>query len=200
MLILVLLAHPNPDSFNHAIAHTTVATLHTLGHTVLLHDLYAEHFDPVLPGPEIPRTATLDATIAQHCAELTAADGIVVVHPNWWGKPPAILAGYVDRVFRPGMAYAFVEQDDGSGVPVPLLKAHKALVFTTANTLPERERAVFGDPLESFWCRCVFGLCGVQQVYRRTFTVVVSSTLEQRQAWLDEVATMVQQHFGQETL
>lgn len=197
MHILIILAHPNPDSFNHAIAHTAVATLRSLGHTVVLHDLYAEAFDPVLPGAEILRGAVLDATIACHCDDLIAADGIVIVHPNWWGKPPAILAGYIDRVFRPGLAYAFIEDDDGSGVPMGLLKAHIALVFTTANTPAAREQAVFGDPLELFWVRCVFGLCGVEHVYRRTFSVVVSSTPEQRQGWLNEVVSTIGVHFGQ---
>lgn len=196
MHILVILAHPNPNSFNYAIAHTVVDALHSYSHTFVQHDLYAEAFDPILPGAEIPRDATVDATIARYCDDLTSADGIVIVHPNWWGKPPAILAGYIDRIFRPGRAYAFAEQDDGSGVPIGLLKANTALVFTTSNTPATRELAVFGDPLDLFWTRCVFGLCGVERVYRHTFSVIVSSTPEQRRSWLDEVAAMVKLHFG----
>jgi putative NADPH-quinone reductase len=197
MRILVILAHPDPNSFNHAIAHTTITTLRSLSHTVVLHDLYAEEFAPLLPHAEILSDVALDARIAHYCADLLSADGVVVVHPNWWGKPPAILAGYIDRVFRPGLVYAFPEQDDGSGVPIGLLKACVALIFTTSNTPAEREQAIFGDPLEPFWTRCVFGLCGVQQVFRHNFSVVVSSTLEQRQGWLNEVASTIVLHFGQ---
>ena len=90
MNILLLLAHPTPGSLNHAIAAECRATLLSMGHRVQYHDLYAEHFDPILPGEEVPKTAALDNVIAQHCRELSEADGIVVVHPNWWGQPPAI--------------------------------------------------------------------------------------------------------------
>ena len=124
--------------------------------------------------------------IEKHCRELRAADGIVIVHPNWWGQPPAILKGWIDRVLRPGVAYRFEEGDSGEGVPVGLLKASAALILNTSNTPDEREHAVFGDPLEALWKRCIFGLCGVRTVRRRMFSVVVTSTPEQRHRWLLE--------------
>jgi NAD(P)H dehydrogenase (quinone) len=73
---------------------------------------------------------------------------------------------------------------------VGLLKAKAALVFTTSNTPRERELAVFGDPLETLWKNCIFGLCGVPMVMRKNFAVVVTSTPAQRQAWLEEVREM----------
>jgi NAD(P)H dehydrogenase (quinone) len=54
--------------------------------------------------------------IELHCREIADVDGIIV-HPNWWGQPPAILKGWVDRVLRPGVAYRFLEGDAGEGVP-----------------------------------------------------------------------------------
>ena len=120
-----------------------------------------------------------------------AADGIVVVHPNWWGQPPAILKGWIDRVVRPGVAYTFEEGDSGEGVPVGLLRARTAVVLNTSNTPPGREQDVFGDPLEVIWRRCVFDLCGVRDVRRRTFGVVVTSTAEERARWLGEVEELV---------
>ena len=60
-------------------------------------------------------------------------------------------------------------------------------MFNTSDTPAERETAAFGAPLESIWKRCIFDLCGVKRVERRMFGVVVTSTLEQRQAWLAEV-------------
>jgi putative NADPH-quinone reductase len=112
------------------------------------------------------------------------------VHPNWWGQPPAILKGWIDRVVRPGVAYRFDEGDSGEGVPIGLLKAQAALVLNTANTPAEREQSVFGDPLEALWKRCIFDLCGVPRVERRMFGVIVTSTLEQRQQWLREAADL----------
>ena len=69
------------------------------------------------------------------------------------------------------------------------------MVFNTANTPEEREREVFGDPLETLWKKCIFDLCGVRTVHRRTFTVVVTSTPQQRQEWLAEVRATVERHF-----
>lgn len=195
MSILVILGHPNPESFNHAIARTAADELRRLGHEAILHDLCAEGFDPVLPAREVPDDADLDAVVAAHCRELADAEGIVIVHPNWWGMPPAALKGWIDRVFRPGVAYRFVEGDGGEGVPEGLLKARAALVLNTANTDPDRERDYFGDPLDRIWRQCIFALCGVENVHRRTFAVVCTSTLEDRRRWLAEVREMVRQCF-----
>jgi len=68
-----------------------------------------------------------------------------------------------------------------------LLKAKAAIVFNTSNTAVDREQNVFGDPLETIWRNCIFGLCGVTNFYRRTFGIVVTSTEAQRQNWLEEV-------------
>jgi putative NADPH-quinone reductase len=195
MRISVILGHPQAGSFNHAVARCAVDQLRANGHQTDFHDLYAEGFDPILPAAEIADGAPLPAEIAAHCEEISAADGIVIVHPNWWGQPPAVLKGWVDRVVRPGVAYRFREGDDGEGIPVGLLKAKAALVFNTANTPPEREAAVFGDPLERLWKDCIFGLCGVSQVHRETFTVVVTSSVDQRKQWLGRVAAAIDAQF-----
>jgi NAD(P)H dehydrogenase (quinone) len=194
--VSVILAHPNPHSFNHAIANAAAATLRSLGHVAVVHDLCAEKFDPLTTAPELDSAAGLPPLIHYHCEELKRVDGVIFVHPNWWGQPPAILKGWVDRVLRPGVAYKFLEGDSGEGVPVGLLKARQAVVFNTSNTTPERERAVFGDPLETIWLNCILGLCGVESVTRKTFSVVVTSTEEERHAWLEEVVKTVAEAFG----
>ncbi|MBN2238954.1 MAG: NAD(P)H-dependent oxidoreductase [Dehalococcoidales bacterium] len=195
MKISVILGHPDTSSFNHAIAETVVKTLKAGGHEVWFHDLYREEFPPLIPAEEIPREVDLPEIIAAHCREIAEADGIIIVHPNWWGQPPAILKGWIDRVIRPGVAYEFLEGDSGEGTPAGLLKAGTALVFNTSNTYPDREREVFGDPLETIWKNCIFGLCGVTNFCRHTFGVIVTSTPEQRTAWLEEVAVIVNRHF-----
>lgn len=195
MSVSVILAHPDRGSFNHAIASVCVTTLLAHGHRVNFHDLYAERFDCVLPFAEIPRDVTLSPDIELHCSEISAASGIVIVHPNWWGQPPAILKGWVDRVIRPGVAYDFLEGDNGEGVPRGLLNARSALVFNTSNTSTERERSVFGDPLELIWKNCIFDLCGVHDFYRRTFGIVVASTEAERKAWLAEVSRTVAERY-----
>ena len=187
MRISVILAHPDPESFNHALAQTVVDTLKANGYRVFFHDLYQEKFDPRLNLEEVAKDAILPAVIRKHCDEIAAASGIVIVHPNWWGQPPAILKGWVDRVIRPGVAYEFMEGDSGEGIPNGLLKARAALVFNTSNTESEREKDVFGDPLETIWKNCIFGLSGITNFHRRMFNVIVTSTEDQRKDWLNDV-------------
>ncbi len=197
MNILLLLAHPGVSSFNHALAETVRAELARLEHTVWFHDLYQERFDPVLPEDEVSKCARLPDAIAEHCRELAAADGIVIVHPNWWGQPPAILKGWVDRVVRPGVAYAFLENDEGEGVPHGLLRAKAAVVLNTSNTAPDREARVFGDPLDTLWRNCIFGLCGIDTVYRETYSIVVTSSGAQRAQWLERTRALLRRAFPQ---
>lgn len=195
MNVSIILAHPSPGSFNHAIAAIARAKLAALGCNVWLHDLYAERFDPCLTASEIPREASLPHGIAKHIEEITAADGIVIVHPNYWSRPPAILCGWVDRVLRAGRAYTFVPDGKGGGKPVGLLKARAALVINTANTPQEKEVELYGDPLDILWRKVVFGLCGVPVVERLVFTPVITSTLAQRQTWLSMVNEAVDRCF-----
>lgn len=195
MRVLTILAHPHPGSFNHAIAEAAVAALEAGGHEIVFHDLYAEGFDPLLSSNEIPKGARIDEALARHCRDLAEAEGIIVVHPNWWGMPPAILKGWVDRVVRPGVAYEFLEGDSGEGVPRGLLRARKALVFNTTNTGAKREQEAFGDPLQTLWKNCIFGLCGVEDFSRKSYGVVVTSTEAERRAWLDDVRQRVGECF-----
>jgi NAD(P)H dehydrogenase (quinone) len=196
----VILAHPDPKSFNHAIARTVVEQLERNGHGVFLHDLYGENFDPLLTDKEILKDVLLPTVIRNHCEEIGHAEGIVIIHPNWWGQPPAILKGWIDKVIRPGTAYEFLEGDSGEGIPSGLLKAKAAVVLNTSNTQPERERNTFGDPLETIWRNCIFALCGVGTFYRRTFSVIVTSTEDQRKEWLDEVRLTIDRFFPREDI
>jgi NAD(P)H dehydrogenase (quinone) len=193
--VSIILAHPAPGSFNHAIASAAAEALRASGAQVVLHDLYAENFVPIYSTAELARDAVLPPAIEKHCREIGDADGIVIVHPNYWSRPPAMLCGWVDRVLRPGRAYRFVPDGKGGARPEGLLKAKAALVFTTANTPDEVERSVYGDPLETHWCKVVFGLCAVP-VVRRSFSSVIVSTPDQRTAWLGEVRRLVSEKLG----
>lgn len=189
----IILAHPKSGSFNHALAEVARKTLVHAGWQVCYHDLYVEGFDPLLPPDELVRGAVLPPEIQRHCEEIVSADGVVFVHPNWWGQPPAILKGWQDRVLRMGLAYKFVVNDKGEGVPVGLLAAKWAVVLTTSNTPAEKEAAMFGDPLQNLWTRCVLEFCGVKQVIRRNYDVVITSTPQQRSDWLQDAASLVMQ-------
>lgn len=195
MKISVILGHPKKESFNHAISGMIVHTLKNNKHEVIFHDLYDEKFDPLLPQDEITSDVELNPVIKKYCNEISETEGIVIVHPNWWGHPPAILKGWVDRVLRMGIAYKFGETESGEGIPLGLLKAKTAIIFNTSNTPDEKEIEAFGDPLETFWKKCVFNFCGIKNVYRKNYSVVVMSTLEQRKLWLKDVEKIINEHF-----
>jgi len=197
MKISVILGHPYNKSFNHAIAETVLTTLQSNGHTVLFHDLYQENFNPLVSPGELAGEG-FEPAVQAHQEEIRQADGIVIVHPNWWGQPPAILKGWVDRVLWNNVAYAFDENDNGGGVPEGLLKVKSALVFNTSNTPAEREEKVFGDPLDRIWKKCIFDFCGVRNVYRVMFRVIADSTEEERTQWLKEVERIVNRYYPRE--
>lgn len=195
MKVSVILGHPYAESFNAAIARVAADTLNANGHSVLFHDLYAEKFDPVMTGREQVCDDADDTLVALHQKEIKEADGIIIVHPNWWGQPPAMLKGWVDRVLRENIAYTFPLDDNGGGLPIGLLKAGGALVFNTSNTPEKREDEAFGDPLERIWKDCIFDFCGVTNVERKMFRVMVNSSQEQRENWLAEVKVVIDKYF-----
>lgn len=195
MKISVILGHPYENSFNTAIAETAVTTLKHNGHVVMFHDLYQENFNPILTDKELISDITEDELVLCHQKEIKEADGIIIIHPNWWGQPPAILTGWVDRVLRENIAYAFSDDDNGGGIPIGLLKAKMGLVFNTSNTPMERENSVFGDPLERIWKDCIFNFCGVTIFDRIMFRVIADSTSVDRTEWLNEVRASVNKYF-----
>lgn len=183
----VYLAHPRPGSFNHAVYNTVVRHLRDLGCEVLAHDLYAEKFAPELTADETDTvrsaTHTHDAQVALHRAEVATLDALVFVHPNWWGMPPAVLAGWVQRVLAPGVAYKLGTPE---GEPEGLLRAGRALVLNTSDTPADREEAEFGDPLQRIWASCILPYAGVGDVRRFVFRTLTDSSDETRASWLHQ--------------
>lgn len=207
MIVLSIIAHPRRDSFCHALSGKVRSVLEGAEHIVRHRDLYAEGFDPVLraeeaysigDGLEDALERSSDPIVQSHREDLRSADGLLIVHPNWWGKPPAILAGWIDRVFVPGVAYRLETAD---GLPSGLLSITSALVLNTSDTHAEREERDLGDPLESIWGRCVLPYNGVSGYgvsgYRRqVFRPVVDSSPSQRGIWLAEAGHIASSTFA----
>lgn len=190
MKVLVIIGHQKKGHFCHAITTAAIEELEAAGHQVIFHDLYEEQFDPILPDEEIGNDAVVDPTVRQHIAEVLDVDGYIIVHPNWWGQPPAILKGWIDRVIRQGDVYRF-----GPDGVTGQLGGKTALVLTTSNTPRDVEIKFFGDPLENLWKACVFNFCGLEDFHRRNFESMVLSTPEQRKEWLADVRTLVKKCF-----
>lgn len=197
MHVSLILAHPKRGSLNHALAGAVGEELRTLGHAVAYHDLYAEGFDPILPEGEMWGKPSRDPLVERHRGEITLAGGMVLVHPNWWGQPPAVMKGWVDRVLVPRVAYEFAPDDpSGGGAPAGLLRTEWAVILNTTDTPRERELEEFGDPLEGLWRDCILRYCGVERFERRVFGVVATSTDEERAAWLEEARSIVRLRLG----
>jgi NAD(P)H dehydrogenase (quinone) len=194
MKIVVVLGHPNSDSFNGAIARTAVQTLRAAGHEVAFHDLYRDGFDPILTMEEIAAAEVADPQVKTYCHDVANADGLVIVHPNWWGQPPAMVKGWLDRVLRYGVAYVF-EKKNGEEIAVGLLKAGKVLVFNTCMTSEDADESHYGDPLGNLWKNCVASFCGIKEFHRRNYRMVQAVPEEQRTAWLDDVDKLVGELF-----
>jgi putative NADPH-quinone reductase len=102
MNALLVVAQPSKTSLSHAMLAVAAETLVSRGYACTAHDLYAECFNPVQPVAEAGNTVSDDPLVELHCRELREADLILVFHPNWWSQPPAIMKGWIDRVFRLG--------------------------------------------------------------------------------------------------
>ncbi|MBT2646684.1 NAD(P)H-dependent oxidoreductase [Bacillus sp. ISL-34] len=136
---LVVYAHPYSESLNHSILETTVKALKKNGHEVVVRDLYALDFQPVLKPED---TAAMKAgktpdDIKTEQEFISEAEAITFIYPIWWTGLPAILKGYVDRVFAFGFAYSAGEE----GV-IKLLKGKKGLIINTHGTPNEVYDAV----------------------------------------------------------
>jgi putative NADPH-quinone reductase len=106
--VLLVHCHPVPESFSHALRVAVQAGLSRAGHAVDLLDLYAEEFRPALSEAERRRYHDVPANLAgieDHVARLRAADALVFVYPTWWYGLPAILKGWLDRVWVPGATF-----------------------------------------------------------------------------------------------
>ncbi len=185
MKALVLYAHPNPQSFNHAVLETVRESLAASGHEVSVRDLYALGFDPVLKAEDFAkmRSGETPADIAAEQGFIREADLVVVVSPVWWFGLPAILKGYVDRVFSYGFAYRY-----GKGGLEPLLKGKKAFVFhTTGGEESAYEQYGFRSALQKVVDDGIFGFCGMEMAGRHFCFAVPSASEESRKAMLQAV-------------
>lgn len=109
MRVLIVFAHPCRESYGAALLATARESLLRVGHEVEVIDLYAENFDPVLSTEDwaeyVSNTDRLIARVAPHVAALRRAEGLVFVYPTWMYGPPAILKGWMERVWLPGVAF-----------------------------------------------------------------------------------------------
>ena len=183
MDVLVIACNPRPRSLTHVIADRVENAIKRAGHFGTSHDLYREGFDPVLREAELRQQFSFDEQVQAYVRELEKAAGLVIIHPDWWGQPPAMLKGWVDRVFRPGVAYELEGEEFMPAHPAPLLGGKRALVLCTTDLAPTRE----AHPIETIWRENVFRFCGIEDFRFLLLPETSTAPRGARKRWLDLV-------------
>jgi NAD(P)H dehydrogenase (quinone) len=153
------MAHPLKDSLNATLAEAAASALRKGGHDVRIRNLYEQDFQPVLTADE------LNSFDAQHAAESTAAETeellaaeiLILVFPTWWFGFPAMLKGWFDRVWAPGIAY---DEVPDTGALIPRLHGLKhTIAITTLGSPWWVDRLVLRQPVRLILKRAVLGFC-----------------------------------------
>lgn len=190
----VILAHPARGSLNAAIAATYQDAVTALSHEVIVRDLYRMRFDPCLRAPEIPgpRPPRFRPDVVRERALLADVDVFAFVYPLWFNAPPAILKGYVDRVF--GMGFGFTPVFGGMK---PSLEGRQLISFTTSGA-PDfwmRDTGALST-LTRLFDTHLAGTCGVTVADHVHFGGMVSGlTQEAIDEVLGKVRTAAKAHF-----
>lgn len=177
MNILIIYAHPNPNSFNHAILEELTRGLSMGAHSYTVIDLYKENFDPVFdmdPANEVK--------LKDYRELIKQAEHLIFVYPAWWYGTPAILKGFIDKVFVPGFAYS----NEGK-LPKGLLAGKSAWVVYTINSPSWFVKLVRGSIEWKAMKDAFLNYCGFRRVKRMMFAGIKSNTMKERKKWLDYI-------------
>jgi NAD(P)H dehydrogenase (quinone) len=191
--LLLVLAHPIEDSFTAAVAETAREALLANGHTIDWLDLYREDFDPRLSKAE--RASYFadpydSSAVSRLVAQLAAAEGLILVFPQWWFGFPAILKGYFDRVFAPGLAF----EHGNAGILPRLTNIRLLFALTTTGSPWWVARLIMGDPVRRILKRVIAPLCAKRVRFRMvSLHDMDRAPAEKRRAHLDRIRRLMSQ-------
>lgn len=189
MKTLIIFAHPNPASFNAAILGAVKEELEKKGVETRIKDLYAMNWNPVLGAGDFQRllAGNVPEDIAREQADISWADQLILISPVWWFSIPAILKGYVDRVFSMGFAYEYAEIG-----PRGLLSGKKVKIITTSGALEEHDKHTgMTGSIKASVAGGIFGFCGFDEIKYKNCYGVPSVTDPERQKMLLEIKEFV---------
>jgi NAD(P)H dehydrogenase (quinone) len=183
---LVIYTHPNAKSFCHAILDTVVSTLSERGDDVVVSDLYEKNFSPVLAASDFiafGKGEKAAADIRKEQELVTRADNLIFIYPTWWFNRPAMLQGWIDRVFSRGFAF---NADDGFEA---LLSGKSCNLFVTYGGAEKDIAAALGsvDAAMSGMTIGTLALVGIDPIKPSYFFEVPTVPDEQRHSMLDQV-------------
>jgi NAD(P)H dehydrogenase (quinone) len=161
MRVLVIFCHPDKVSLGSTLHITVIEALSASGHTVTDLDLYGEGFDPVFSLEDrinYNDTPKYRELVEHYASQLAAAEALVVIYPTWWFGMPAMLKGYFDKVWAPGVAY---DVRPGGVVDTSRLShIRRVAVVTTYGGTWLFIRIFMGDPARRLFTRGIRHLCG----------------------------------------
>lgn len=190
--IAVILGHPDSGSFSSSLARAYAEGARDRGAVVREIDLAQLTFDPVLRhGYSAPQALEPDLLEAQEA--IRWADVLVFAYPTWWGVTPALLKGFIDRVFLPGFAFKYREN---SRFWDKLLAGRSARLLVTMDTPGWYYRWVVGQPGHRMMRRSTLGFSGVKPVRISRFGAVRGSTPDTRRRWLERARALGQRDAG----
>lgn len=190
MRVLVIHAHPEPTSFNRALATTAVQALAEAGHEVDLIDLYASGYRPTMSTAERrayeTETPVIDEVVADHARLVRRAEALVFVYPTWWSTLPAMLKGWMERTLVMGVAF---QLDERTRRVRPMLTGVRTIVGITTYGSPQRYVRIVNDNGRRTLTRSLRGCTGWRTRTRwlGMYELDTSSDAERRQ-FLERVA------------
>lgn len=184
MNTLIIYANYKENSFTAAIRDTISDILHQNGHQIVVRDLYEMKFNPILSKEDLE---SLDKNIfpvdiMREQKFITWSDLMIFVYPIWWSGMPAILKGYIERIFTPGFAFEYSENG-----PVPLLKDKKLILINTSGSKRVFQQEKRKEALDIITKDCIFGICGMDIVEHKYFESVSLVSKEIREGYMQEV-------------
>ncbi|MCP1300889.1 NAD(P)H-dependent oxidoreductase [Chryseobacterium sp. S0630] len=181
--IAIINGHPNKDSFNFGVAEAYRLGAVEAGAEVkeiVIRDL---NFNPNLQFGYQKRME-LEPDLLKAWEIIQWADHLVWIHPVWWGGFPALMKGFIDRLFLPGMAYKYRENSVWWD---KLLKGKTAHIITTLDQPGWYYRLFFGRPSVNQLRKSILEYCGVKPVKVTYIGIIRNSKEEQRSKWLRKV-------------
>ncbi|WP_261305488.1 NAD(P)H-dependent oxidoreductase [Paenibacillus andongensis] len=184
---LIIYTHPRKSSFNHAILDAVTESYLQVGDGVIVRDLYGMGFQPALGSSEM--LGGVGEDIVREQAYVSWADHVVFIYPLWWTGLPAMLKGYIDRVFSYGFAYKY-----DNGVQSGLLAGKKATLIHTQDKSQEAyEASGVGNALRLTIDEGILAYCGFEVFRHLVFDSMHASTTEDRKAWLAQLSEMMRE-------
>lgn len=162
MKCLVVIAHPLAASLCHTLAQSAIATLQASGHEVMIEDLYLSGFAPALTANERGSyyRPDFEAAAPDQIDRLLSAEALVLVFPTWWFSFPAILKGWFDRIWAPGIAYDHAS--DLGPIKPRLHRLQHALAITSLGSPWWVDRLVLRQPVKRILKTALLGTCAPQ--------------------------------------